>query len=130
MFASVRDKMSKFVGTVTFQDETGEKKEAIGGILRENEIIYYEDKILVTLKLFPNKIELRRKCEDYEITFPFEKELTTIGIYDIKCNGMKLEMSIETILLEVEDASISIQYRLLENKENIISYHLDYNQKK
>lgn len=122
--------MSKIVGTVIFHDENGENNYPISGILRDNQIIYHEDKILVTIKLYDNKIELRRKSDEYDIKLPFEKELTTIGIYDIKCNGMKLEVSIETILLEIGDASIKLKYRLKENPGNLISYHLDYEQKK
>lgn len=115
--------MSKIFGQAKIKSVDGEQSLEIKGIKSENKITYLEDQIMVTILLFPSRIELRRMYSDYSILLSFEKELTTKGIYDIKGDGMLLDLSIFTLVLKQEEHHIYIRYRL---EENIFEYELTY----
>lgn len=109
--------MSKFEGTVTLKNSEGEKRYPIQGIKRDHQFHYLEEEKHVTLSLFPSRIELERTSDDVKMWLSFEKGLTTTGIYDIKCDGMSLELPITTSELIVEPKRVLLTYTVSDQEE-------------
>lgn len=88
------------------------------GIKTKDTIMYKENDITVTIKLFKSKIEMNRLCKDYEINLIFEKNKKTMSTY--KLLGIPKEFLLETKTseLKIEENKITINYELEGNKFN------------
>ena len=60
-----------------------------------------------------NMVYLKRIHDDYIIELQFANSLTKNGIYDIKSDGMKIPIEVTTNVLNVEEGSIHIEYKLI-----------------
>lgn len=106
--------MSKInISTILNSIENGINNYNGVGILKDNEIIFYENNIKVVIIINDNTVCLKRIHDDYIIELPFENSLTKNGIYDIKSDGMQIPIEVTTNVLNVEEGSIHIEYKLI-----------------
>lgn len=82
------------------------------GLLKNNEIVFYENDIKVVITIFANSLQLKRIHEQYTIVLSFENTLTNEGIYDIKCDSMQIPVETTTNALDIKDGFIHIEYGL------------------
>lgn len=95
------------------------------GILKNNEIIFYEDGLKNKIKIKENEVLIER-VKDYKLKMNFIMSKNTQGAYTI-CDYV-LPLNIYTDLLQVTDNSIKIKYSLMINnneKMNFI-YNIEY----
>lgn len=113
-FNEVVNFMSKInISTILNSIENGITNYNGVGILKDNEIIFYENNIKVTIIINDNTVCLKRIHDDYIIELPFENSLTKNGIYDIKSDGMQIPIEVTTNVLNVKEGSIHIEYNLI-----------------
>ena len=91
-------------------------------IFKNKKIIYNENNIKVTLKLFDNKIELSRVCNEYDILLILERNKTTKSQYKIFGGSKIFYLETNTKKLIINDKKIEIKY-ILEGNE--FSYILE-----
>lgn len=94
----------------------------INGILNKNKIIYKENDVKVTIAVLSNKILMNRLHKNYEIDLTFEKGKTTYAIYKLKEYNKEFKLTIKTTKLDIDEKSISINYRL---EEELFSFKLE-----
>ena len=98
---------------------TLEKKEIKNkkGILKDNTITYNYAGIMISVKIFKNKVFLERENEDVKICLEFEENKSIVTKYVIK--DMKLEIKLEskTKKLIINDHNIEVEYDLFMNGE-------------
>ncbi len=87
------------------------------GILKDNTIIYNYAGIMISVKIFKNKVFLERENEDVKICLEFEENKSIVTKYVIK--DMKLEIKLEskTKKLIINDHNIEVEYDLFMNGE-------------
>lgn len=87
------------------------------GILKDNTITYNYAGIMISVKIFKNKIFLERENEDVKICLEFEENKSIVTKYVIK--DMKLEIKLEskTKKLIINDHNIEVEYDLFMNGE-------------
>ena len=113
-FNEVGNYMSKInISTILNSIENGITKYNGVGMLKNNEIIFYENNIKVVVIINDGTVYLKRIHDDYIIELPFENSLTKSGIYDIKSDGMQIPIEVTTSVLNVEAGSIHIEYNLI-----------------
>lgn len=83
------------------------------GILKDNEIVFYENDIKVVIMLSNHSLQLKRIHDEYTITLLFENSLTNMGTYDIKYDSMQIPVEVTTNVLDIKDGFIHIEYNLL-----------------
>lgn len=98
------------------KENSFEKK--INGILNNQVLIFYEDKIKVKIEIQNDKIKIIRSTDEYKITMDFQKFLTIEGKYDIKNIGI-LDLKTKTKELIIKDNKIYIEYILYINNEDL-----------
>lgn len=87
------------------------------GILKDNTITYNYARIMISVKIFKNKVFLERENEDVKICLEFEENKSIVTKYVIK--DMKLEIKLEskTKKLIINDHNIEVEYDLFMNGE-------------
>ncbi len=87
------------------------------GILKDNTITYNYAGIMISVKIFKNKVFLERENEDVKICLEFEENKSIVTKYVIK--DMKLEIKLEskTKKLIINDHNIEVEYDLFMNGE-------------
>ena len=96
------------------------------GILKNNQIIFFDNNIKVTICLYNNKIKMTRQCTDYNLEMNFEKFLTINSFYDIKDIGV-IDIKIKTLNLLIKDNQIFLEYKMYLDKEaKLFKYNLEY----
>ena len=98
------------------KENSFEKK--INGILNNQVLTFYEDKIKVKIEIQNDKIKIIRSTDEYKITMDFQKFLTIEGKYDIKNIGI-LDLKTKTKELIIKDNKIYIEYILYINNEDL-----------
>ena len=98
------------------KENSFEKK--INGILNNQVLTFYEDKIKVKIEIQNAKIKIIRSTDEYKITMDFQKFLTIEGKYDIKNIGI-LDLKTKTKELIIKDNKIYIEYILYINNEDL-----------
>ena len=98
------------------KENSFEKK--INGILNNQVLTFYEDKIKVKIEIQNDKIKIIRSTGEYKITMDFQKFLTIEGKYDIKNIGI-LDLKTKTKELIIKDNKIYIEYILYINNEDL-----------
>lgn len=106
--------------------------EAIGEYNEEDRTILYtendelETKVILTMT--PDLVTLIRENDDAIITFYFENEKETTGVYSLKEENRNFDMMINTDKFEVLENSIFIKYYLNIEGENmgIFEYTLNF----
>ena len=98
------------------KENSFEKK--INGILNNQILTFYEDKIKVKIEIQNDKIKIIRSTDEYKITMDFQKFLTIEGKYDIKNIGI-LDLKTKTKELIIKDNKIYIEYILYINNEDL-----------
>lgn len=101
---------------------TDHKVETTGIFNDNNELIYYDGDIIVTLIKKLNKIDMKRKSNDYEIELSFSGNSTTKGYYRLLNLNSCLELNILTKRLNIDDNKILIEYQLIMEETNIQNY--------
>ena len=87
------------------------------GILKDNTITYNYAGIMISVKIFKNKVFLERENEDVKICLEFEENKSIVTKYVIK--DMKLEIKLEskTKDLIINYNKIMVEYDLFMNGE-------------
>ena len=98
------------------KENSFEKK--INGILNNQVLTFYEDKIKVKIEIQNDRIKIIRSTDEYKITMDFQKFLTIEGKYDIKNIGI-LDLKTKTKELIIKDNKIYIEYILYINNEDL-----------
>lgn len=98
------------------KENSFEKK--INGILNNQVLTFYEDKIKVKIEIQNDKIKIIRSTDEYKITMDFQKFLTIEGKYDIKNIGI-IDLKTKTKELIIKDNKIYIEYILYINNEDL-----------
>ena len=95
------------------------------GILRKNELIFYDNKIKTKVKILENKIILERTL-DYILTLEFIKHTNTKATYNIY--GKNLNLEIYTNELKINENNIFINYDLTLNEDEKMNftYYIEY----
>lgn len=101
------------VSTILNSSENGITSYTGSGIFDHKKIIFYEDKVKVTIKFDKESLELERSNDQYTIFLPFKNTLTNAGMYDIKCDSIQIPIEVTTHVLDIEDGFIHIDYDLL-----------------
>lgn len=98
------------------------------GILKDNTITYNYAGIMISVKIFKNKVFLERENEDVKICLEFEENKSIVTKYVIK--DMKLEIKLEskTKKLIINDHNIEVEYDLFMNGEfsDSFKYELEW----
>lgn len=85
-------------------------KNNISGIVLGNTIKYNDDGVIVVLDINDNNICMRRTTDEYQLVLYFSKNQHKKGSYTLKENNMKLDISIYTKELIIDNNSIKIVY--------------------
>ncbi len=98
------------------------------GILKDNTITYNYAGIMISVKIFKNKVFLERENKDVKICLEFEENKSIVTKYVIK--DMKLEIKLEskTKKLIINDHNIEVEYDLFMNGEfsDSFKYELEW----
>ncbi len=95
---SINDGITKFNGT---------------GILKDNELIFYENNVKVVITFDNSCLSLKRTTDEYTILLEFCDSLTKDGNYDIKGDSIQIPIKTNTSCLEISDKKIHIEYELV-----------------
>lgn len=95
----------------------------IKAIKNSHKIIYQENNIHVTIFLYDNKIDMKRKHLEYTIEMSFEKDKICKGKYFIKELGRMLDLETKTLLLSFDDNKIELEYVLSMDNEMVGHFH-------
>ena len=82
------------------------------GIIKNNEIVFYENSVKVVISIFNNSIKLKRITDDYTLLLEFDGSLTKEGIYDIKGGSIQIPVKTNTSVLKINDQNIHIEYEV------------------
>lgn len=100
------------VSTILDSVQNGITRYSGSGILKNNEIVFYENDVKVIIIFFDNSLHLKRIHNNYTIELLFENSLTKDGIYDIKCDSMQIPVKTSTSVFDIKDGSMHIEYEL------------------
>lgn len=101
------------ISTVLDSAQNGITKYKGSGILKDNEIVFYENDVRVVITFQDNSLNLKRIHEQYTIDLSFENSLTNDGTYDIKYDSMQIPIKVITNSLDIKDGCIHIEYNLI-----------------
>lgn len=90
------------------------------GILKDNIIKYYDEKIKVEINL--NDFNLKRIGNDYELFLSFKEKR---GYYYLKDINQMIELKVTTEKLEVNDNCLKVIYKL-DISDEIYNFEIDY----
>ena len=90
------------------------------GILKDNLIKYYDEKIKVEINL--NDFNLKRIGNDYELFLSFKEKR---GYYYLKDINQMIEFKVTTEKLEVNDNCLKVIYKL-DISDEIYNFEIDY----
>ncbi len=98
------------------------------GMLRNNQLLFYENDVRVTIEIQEGSIFMKRVHPDSVLSMCFTNSLTNEEIYDIKCDSIQMLVEVSTSVLEIKDGFIHIEYNLLLNGENqgMFMYDITY----
>ena len=82
------------------------------GMLKNNELIFFENSIKVVISMIDNMIKIRRITDEYTLELQFTDSLTKEGIYDIKGGSIQIPVKTNTSSLKISDGNIHIEYVL------------------
>lgn len=82
------------------------------GIKTKNKIVYKENSISVTIIISNNKIEMNRKCNEYEINLLFINNCKTTSTYTVFGANKVFDLNTITKKLIINDDEIIIDYEL------------------
>lgn len=82
------------------------------GMLKNNELIFFENSIKVVISIIDNIIKIRRITDEYTLELQFDDSLTKEGIYDIKGGSIQIPVKTNTSVLKINDQNIHIEYEL------------------
>lgn len=82
------------------------------GIIKNNEIVFYENSVKVVISIFNNSIKIKRVTDEYTLLLEFDDSLTKEGIYDIKGGSIQIPVKISTSFLGIMEGSLHIEYVL------------------
>jgi len=116
------------ISTVLNSSENGITKYDGYGVLKDNRLTFYDDKIKVVIEYNNNTLNLERSNDEYRIVLPFEISLTKEGIYDIKCDSIQIPVKVTTNNLCIEDGLIHVEYSLLlgDTSQGDFVYDIEY----
>ena len=106
--------MSKINGCINLQKD-GEiiySNFPIKGIKTNDKIVYKENDINVTILLDNNKIEMKRRTDDYIIELMFLDSKATSGNYHLIEYKNSINLNIETLSSSNQDNKIILDYNL------------------
>lgn len=106
--------MSKINGCINLQKD-GEiiySNFPIKGIKTNDKIVYKENDINVTILLDNNKIEMKRRTDDYIIELMFLDGKATSGNYHLIEYKNSINLNIETLSSSNQDNKIILDYNL------------------
>lgn len=96
------------------------------GILSDHKLTFIENQIQVTISISKdNVISIKRSTDEYTISIFLEKQLTKVGIYDIKCDSMQIELATTLQDMLVEEGHIFLMYNLVLGGHNQGDYTYD-----
>ena len=93
-------------------------KNSISGIILDNSIKYNDDGVMVVLNINDNIINMTRTTDEYQLVLNFCKNQHKLGSYILKENNMKLDISIYTEELIIDNNIIKIVYTFNDEKYN------------
>ena len=82
------------------------------GMLKNNELIFFENSIKVVISIINNIIKIRRITDEYILELQFDDSLTKEGIYDIKGGSIQIPVKTNTSSLKISNQNIHIEYEL------------------
>ena len=82
------------------------------GMLKNNELIFFENSIKVVISIIDNIIKIRRITDEYTLELQFTDSLTKEGIYDIKGGSIQIPVKTNTSSLKISNQNIHIEYEL------------------
>mgnify|MGYP001152065192 CR=1 FL=1 len=88
------------------------------GMLKDNQLLFYENKVRVTITMQGDSVFMKRVHPDYVLSMQFTNSLTNEGIYDIKCDSVQMVVEVFTSVLEVKNGSLHVEYNLVLGGEN------------
>lgn len=102
------------------------------GIFDVDKIVYQENNVTMILRKLEDHISLVRRCNDYEISFCFDKTKKTEGKYQLLSLGKEMDFQITTSVLEWTNQRIQVIYELELENENLgqFEYNVTYEVKK
>ena len=112
------DVMSKIRLKTKLNNKENSFEKKINGILNNQILTFYEDKIKVKIEIQNDKVKIIRSTDEYKITMDFQKFLTIEGKYDIKNIGI-LDLKTKTKELIIKDNKIYIEKILYINNEDL-----------
>ena len=93
-------------------------KSNINGIVLDNTIKYNDDGVMVVLEILENNIKMTRTTDEYQLVLNFSEYQHKVGSYLLKENNMKMDISIYTEELKIDDNMIKIVYTFNDEKYN------------
>ena len=87
------------------------------GILKDNTITYNYAGIMISVKIFKNKVFLERENEDVKICLEFEENKSIVTKYVIKDMKIEIKLESKTKKLIINDHNIEVEYDLFMNGE-------------
>ena len=112
--------------------EESEKKIECDGILTKEKLTFYDGDTLTSIEKKKEKWILKRKNKEYEIEIPLILNQKTKGSYHFFHFHKKLDLQIDTNMLEWGSLGIQIKYQLKIENENLglFHYHIEFEVKK
>lgn len=89
-------------------------------IYHDNKISYKENNINVTIIILDKKVELLRKCNEYEIKLIFEKKKKSKSEYKVFGGTKLFYLETYTNKLNIDSKKIELEYILEGNKFNYV----------
>lgn len=87
-------------------------KSNISGIVIDNSIKYNDDGVMVVLNINDNNISMTRTTDEYQLILNFKENEHRLGNYILNENNMKLDISVYTKKLIIDENKINIVYIL------------------
>lgn len=82
------------------------------GILKNNEIVFYENDIRVVITIENDLLEVTRIHKEYTLLLSFKNSLTKEGTYDIKYDSIQIPVEVTTNVLGIKEGYIHVEYNL------------------
>ena len=90
------------------------------GLRSGNRISYKEDNIRVNIYLYPNKVEMTRSTDEYDVKLSFKLEEKELSTYKLRGHDEFL-LDVDTKKLFISDNCVKVDYIL---EGNVFSYEL------
>ena len=92
-------------------------KTNVFGIVSDNVIKYNDDGVMVVLNIDSENIKMTRTTDEYQLILDFCENKNKIGNYILKENNMKLDISLYTEKLVIDNNRINIIYIINDEKK-------------